>query len=744
MAALAGLVVASCSGGANHPRPDGGGDASAGLGTGGSDGATTPPPDSSADSPRDVANPPPLDAVTHDTGANQNAQDVASSSDGAAPNQGGQPDSATPDTVMPDASTPDLPTCPADCTQLPHVRPGAFVSCVAGSCQFSSDACEVGYHHCGGDSNAGCETKLSTMSDCGYCGDLCPSDTSECLVMQGFSVCSARCPAATPDRCGFGCTDFTSDPGNCGQCGNSCNNVPNGQAVCHAGTCTVVNCVAGWADCSGDSGCETLLGQDDNCGGCGDKKCDLANTFFTCSDGPRCDSALCAPGYANCDTTTPDCESSFTATASCMPVYTDTFPIPIGYLDPVVTALAADGSVFLGGHFDGATDFNPTLAGKDVRVSTDSDAFITKLNGDGSYAWTAAFSGRGGSQITGLAVTPAGAVVAVGTYADTIDLDPSATADVHQTVTPEQVDPFVVELDADGQLAWRGTFPSVTYNSPLIPPSVAVDSTGAVFVGLTYSGTIDADPGPGTSSHSNASYGGTLVKLSAATGALQSARFYDNDLCSATLQAVAVANDGSVWAVGTAGTGPDCPFDKNSDTQQLSILVVKHDAANTPIAKWTLDSNQVGSQYAIAAGKDGAVYISGTAGQIDFDPGPGVVHRWLGGYTGAFILKLDASAGYRWVRALPEQDIGGVAAAPDGGVIAVGKGTSPFVTRLDPDGNSIWTFAPPPSFPAIYSIASAGSRFAVASTSSGTVDMDPGPSIDPVYGDIAYVSRFSF
>ena len=85
-----------------------------------------------------------------------------------------------------------------------------------------------------------------------------------------------------------------------------------------------------------------------------------------------------------------------------------------------------------------------------------------------------------------------------------------------------------------------------------------------------------------------------------------------------------------------------------------------------------------------------------------------------------------------------------MAPAPDGGVIAVGTSSAAFVTRLTATGASVWTFPFGNSPVTLTSVSSNATTFAVGGTSSGTQDFDPSPAIDLLFGDIAFVSRFTF
>jgi hypothetical protein len=747
-------LLAACGRSPIRTRPEAGSSGGAGaIGDGGGAGER-------GDTARDAQSAP--DAKPADVRPDVNPTDV-NSADRRSPDLG-LPDLASPpdgrdgsaDTRDAadafDGGAADLPTdvslCPVDCNHLPHVLAGALVSCVNGQCVFPSGVCESDWAHCRGDGNGGCETSLSVSTSCGTCYNQCFGGT-ECKNENGYHYCGQQCVMPFPDSCTFSCVDFQSDTGNCGSCGAGCYQ-PSATMACQSGKCVKTGCESGFADCrAGDDGCETQLGTDDDCGDCGDKSCQLANTLFTCSQGAApCDAALCAPGFANCSTTSPDCEASFATTPApaCVPRYIDTFPIAPGVLDSNLTAIALDGSTYLAGVWNGTVDFDPS-AGRDIRTSSDQDGFLTKFNADGSYAWTAVLGGRGWNNITGLATTPTGAVVVAGAYSDSIDLDPSAVSKILQTATIDQTEPYFVELTPTGQLAWSGSFqgaPAAAYGSG---PSVAADATGGVFLAGVYNGTFDFDPGSAVLSHTSSSDAGMLVKLSAA-GALQSARFYDNGDCTAALHSVTVASDGNAWAVGTVGTGTRCPIDPRVSAidGQASVFIVKHDASNAPLGKWVIGPSETSLAVAVAAGRDGAIYVGGNTGPTDFDPGPGVARRWLGTYSGGFILALDAAGGFRWVRTVVDGSVQALTAAPDGGVVALASQNGLwFATRVNPDGGAIWSFqSGGASATSPLSLASGAGRLAISGYSTGSVDMDPGPDLDLVYGDIAFVSRFAF
>jgi len=148
---------------------------------------------------------------------------------------------------------------------------------------------------------------------------------------------------------------------------------------------------------AGDAGPRCTLGTAVNCAACGDPACTLANTLMACTSADQCGRAVCAAGFGNCKASSLDCETSFAAGGTCLPRYEGTTTFATDYTYTSSTAIGTDGSFFLAGQFRGTVDFDPTGA-HDVHAAvsaSDIAVFITKLNADGSYAWTQSFPESG-------------------------------------------------------------------------------------------------------------------------------------------------------------------------------------------------------------------------------------------------------------------------------------------------------------------------------------------------------------
>ncbi len=231
-----------------------------------------------------------------------------------------------------------------DCLSDDECPPRAFASasCVAGSCEYE---CRSDHDDCDGDPENGCETELSTVTDCGGCGVVCedaPSATVGCdmglcalscddgfddcnetyadgceadlrtastcgtceLACDAGEVCADAsclldCPAGTT-LCGDACVTTDTDASHCGGCDVVCS-FANATAACSDATCGIAACDPNFDDCDGSlaNGCETRIDTIIDCGSCG-TACSLPNASALCSAG-GCRVDECLPGYADCD-----------------------------------------------------------------------------------------------------------------------------------------------------------------------------------------------------------------------------------------------------------------------------------------------------------------------------------------------------------------------------------------------------------------------------------------------------------
>lgn len=171
--------------------------------------------------------------------------------------------------------------------------PRATAVCAGGSCAVGT--CNAGYADCNQNAADGCETDLSQASHCGSCNSVCGAAAPLCAPTSGGFACVNGCQPQAPTLCGTQCVNLTTSVGNCGQCGNACPSVDNGQVSCTQSNCHFT-CNAGFHACG--SACASNM-DPATCGSRCTPCPTPANSIATCSQGGKCGFA-CLPGFHKC------------------------------------------------------------------------------------------------------------------------------------------------------------------------------------------------------------------------------------------------------------------------------------------------------------------------------------------------------------------------------------------------------------------------------------------------------------
>jgi hypothetical protein len=161
--------------------------------------------------------------------------------------------------------------------------------------------------------------------------------------------------------------------------------------------------------------------------------------------------------------------------------------------------LAVDGagSVYTTGVFAGTADFDPGAGTFNLTSAGGNDAFVSKLDSAGNFAYARQLGGTGNDQGLSLAVDGSDSVYTTGSFTGTVDFDPGAgTFFLSDPGGSSAADAFVSKLDASGNFVYARRFGGVT-TSPQ-GRGIAVDGSGNTYTTGIFGGTADFDPGPGT------------------------------------------------------------------------------------------------------------------------------------------------------------------------------------------------------------------------------------------------------
>jgi hypothetical protein len=182
--------------------------------------------------------------------------------------------------------------------------PGA--TCVSGVCTEAAGSlsgtavgCPAGEIYCRGR----CADPSSDPQNCGLCGNRCPPGATcvsgvctEAAGAGATGVGSACCPESNTN-CNGQCVNLLTDTRSCGRCGRAC---PDG-TKCIDGTCIAVACCSeGNTNCNGR--CVNLLSDTQNCGRCG-RACPEGTTCMdgACSGASSTGGISCPSGKITCN-----------------------------------------------------------------------------------------------------------------------------------------------------------------------------------------------------------------------------------------------------------------------------------------------------------------------------------------------------------------------------------------------------------------------------------------------------------
>lgn len=302
-------------------------------------------------------------------------------------------------------------------------------------------------------------------------------------------------------------------------------------------------------------------------------------------------------------------------------------------------AVDASGNVHVVGSFGDTVSFGSTSL-----TASNLDVFVLKLNASGVVAWAVGFGGTDPDDGWGIAVDSSGNVYTSGYFRLTVDFDPGGGVISRTTAGFE--DAFVLKLTSTGTFVWVASFGGTVGD---VAYGLALDSSDNVYVTGFFRGTVDFDPGAGTSNLTGPTGvdAAFVLKLNAAGGfqwashVSGSTNTYGYDITVDALNNVLLTGN-------FGGTGD---FDPGAGTATLTsdgdydVYILALSSAGA--FRWVrhfVGTGDVDIGDGIAVDTSGNVHTVGYFdGTIDLDPGVGAVNFTAAGVYDVFVSKLTAS-----------------------------------------------------------------------------------------------------
>jgi len=293
----------------------------------------------------------------------------------------------------------------------------------------------------------------------------------------------------------------------------------------------------------------------------------------------------------------------------------------------------------------------------------------------------------GGSSLDGcsdMLVTPIAEIYILGETEGTIDLDPGTGSDNYTSKGGS--DFILAKLDSEGNQLWGHGWGA---GDDDVGYAVTESGSGNILVVGSFTGTVDFDPGSGTSEKTS-----NGAKQDAFLLSLNSGGFFDSVTTwggTSWEGATAVGTDGSNsiyvagYFYGTVDFDPDGAGMERTSHGGSDVFLMKYGLGGS--VQWVVTFGGIENDWPwdIAVDQMGMVAVGGYCqGTVDFDAGIGEAEYTSAGDWDAFVVKYDPTGNYMWSGAwggANKDQVLGVALTPFGNVCATGS----FIGYVDFD-----------------------------------------------------------
>jgi len=156
-------------------------------------------------------------------------------------------------------------------------------------------------------------------------------------------------------------------------------------------------------------------------------------------------------------------------------------------------AVDSTGNVYTTGYFEQTVDFDPGAGTTDLTTGGGSDVFVSKLDASGNLVFAKRFGGSNDDGGISISVDSNGNIHTTGYFEERVDFDPGAGTS--NLTSAGGTDVFVSKIDSSGNLLLAKSFGGTAND---VGRSITFDSTGNIYTTGEFAGTVDFDPGTGT------------------------------------------------------------------------------------------------------------------------------------------------------------------------------------------------------------------------------------------------------
>jgi gliding motility-associated-like protein len=306
-------------------------------------------------------------------------------------------------------------------------------------------------------------------------------------------------------------------------------------------------------------------------------------------------------------------------------------------------SLDNNGNLLIVGDFDSSTDFIPGSGSNILTPIGGKDIYLLSLNSNnGTYNWVDQIGGSTDDYVYDVEINNQGEILMAGSFTGTVDFDPSAGT--YNLSSSGSEDIYLAKYSSTGAFINALSFGGTSSDRS---NSVEVDANDNIYLTGIYTGTVDFDPGSGTSNMTSTIDGNTFNICLSNSNILQ----WVNSFASNGVIPIETTIKNNILYL-TGGFGGTCDFDPGVSTYNLSaiasandIYIVRLGLNGSFISAHELNSSnpQFNRPADIFVGSDISIYLTGyVEGTVDMDPGAGTQNITGGTYWRGYTLKLNS------------------------------------------------------------------------------------------------------
>lgn len=308
--------------------------------------------------------------------------------------------------------------------------------------------------------------------------------------------------------------------------------------------------------------------------------------------------------------------------------------------------LSNSNEIIAGGYFHNTIDFDPNTSIYN-RTAISYDIYLLKLDASGNFIWVKTLEGSNSANgdLRGLTSDQNQNFYLGGVFKDTVDFDPGIALNLQFSLVLNAYSFFILKLNSDGQFEWVRITNIPSCNT------MTTDHFGHLFLGGTFFGTVDFDPGLNVYNAYSAGFAAYALKLDTSgnfkwmkkiggmNGPGKVDIIYDikcNNYGDISLCGEFAGLEDFNPNIGVYLLGPGSLFN-SSDAFYMQL----DSAGNFNWAAAIGDSMTEATANCLSYTPQGKIYVVGQFdGTTDFDPTAGIQTISSGGGYHAYILKL--------------------------------------------------------------------------------------------------------